>query len=92
VPWCGPEQLLGEPCTPATDIFALGVIMWELCTGEMASLRRNYRAVESPKEAPEPIAQLIKGCMQFKPEHRPSASEAHHIIVSCGTSAVHKRL
>jgi serine/threonine protein kinase len=32
LPWCAPEQLLGNPCTPATDIFAMGVIMWELCT------------------------------------------------------------
>jgi hypothetical protein len=58
--------------------------MWELCTGELAKESRNYRQVESPKEAPEAIAQLIRSCMSFYPENRPSASEAHNIITSCG--------
>jgi len=90
VPWCGPEQLLGDPCTPATDMFALGVIMWELCTGQQASPMRNYRAVEFPKEAPEPICQLIRRCMSFEPERRPSASEVHDIINSLGINGRQK--
>jgi serine/threonine protein kinase len=85
VPWCAPEQLLGNPCTPATDIFALGVIMWELCTGEQASPVRNYRAVNFPGEAPEAIAQLIRKCMVFELELRPSASEVHDIITAWGS-------
>jgi len=64
--------------------------MWELCTGEQASPMRNYRAVEYPGEAPEPIAQLIRSCMSFAPEGRPSASEAHNIIASSGISGSSK--
>jgi hypothetical protein len=64
--------------------------MWELCTGEQASPNRNYRAVETPAEAPELIAQLIRSCMNFEPERRPSASDAHNIITSCGISGSHK--
>jgi len=78
---------LGDPCTPATDIFALGVIMWELCTGEQPTVRRNYREVEFPGEAPETISKLIRRCMIFEPELRPSASEVHEIIMSCGVGA-----
>jgi serine/threonine protein kinase len=82
LPWCAPEQLLGNPCTPATDIFAMGVIMWELCTQTQATTRRNYRAVEYPQEAPEIVAHLIRRCMVFEPANRPCASEVHDIIMA----------
>lgn len=31
--YMAPEQIRGEAWTPATDVFALGVVMWELCAG-----------------------------------------------------------
>jgi serine/threonine protein kinase len=32
--YMAPEQIRGEAWTPATDIFALGVVLWELVAGE----------------------------------------------------------
>ena len=31
--YMAPEQVRGESWTPATDVFALGVVLWELCAG-----------------------------------------------------------
>jgi len=31
--YMAPEQVRGEPWTPATDLFALGVVLWELVAG-----------------------------------------------------------
>jgi len=34
LPYMSPEQAESRPLTPACDLFALGVVLWELCTGE----------------------------------------------------------
>src|SRR5260370_38605542 len=34
LPYMAPEQFYGQ-ATPASDIFALGVILYQLCTGDM---------------------------------------------------------
>lgn len=81
-----PEQLRGDPLTPATDVFAVGALLIEAWTGKppfrRATPRESARAVESPPppidaEEPEltPLAELLLMAVSPNPASRPADAE-----------------
>ncbi|KAL6767795.1 hypothetical protein ACKKBF_B36655 [Auxenochlorella protothecoides x Auxenochlorella symbiontica] len=78
--WCAPETILGLPCTPQADIFSLGVVMWELATGE-SPIRGGMRLLRSPDECPPNIANLVESCWERKPDDRPTATQVVESIL-----------
>jgi len=48
--YASPEQLLGQPITTAADVFALGIVLFELLAG-----RRPWRARDEPQTSAEVI-------------------------------------
>ncbi|MFI9332816.1 serine/threonine-protein kinase [Kitasatospora sp. NPDC052868] len=77
-----PEQVLGLPATPATDVFALGVLIAHVGSGtppfgdgpEPASL---YRAVHEEPDLtglPPGLHELVRRCLAKEPEHRPDTA------------------
>lgn len=80
-PYAAPEQWRGERATSATDVYAMGVVAYELLTGELpfeGPERHDYRR-QHLQDIPESIAgiplrlqSLIDECLYKNPEARPT--------------------
>ena len=86
--YMAPEQVAGEPVTTRSDVYALGLLMYELFTGERVYAsssfadRRKQRAVtprrasSSVKDVDPAIDALIAECLAEDPSKRPASARA----------------
>jgi eukaryotic-like serine/threonine-protein kinase len=89
-PYVSPEQVMGVRWEPRSDVFALGVILYELSTGRLpfgdsssrsALRRRLWRDPVPPRaiapSVPEWLQEVILRCLAPEPSGRyPSAAQA----------------
>ncbi len=63
--YMAPEQALGKPTSPATDIYALGVICYEMACGQVPFRGDSPIAVltRHASEPPEPLADRVPGIL-----------------------------
>ncbi|MDX2010457.1 MAG: protein kinase [Myxococcaceae bacterium] len=85
--YAAPEQVLGQPVTPKSDVWALGVTLFELVTGERphavddagalatATVSQPARRAEAVRpDVPAELGEVIARCLEIEPERRwPSA-------------------
>ncbi|KAK9785595.1 hypothetical protein WJX73_001741 [Symbiochloris irregularis] len=88
--WASPEQLLGQATTTMSDMFSMGTVLWEICTGEQPRQRR-LRQLRVPEEAPQAVADLIQRCFVLEPSDRPTAVALHNTI-ACSTIFFEQRV
>jgi hypothetical protein len=78
--YLSPEQVDGEPLTPATDVYSLGLVLLEALTGHPAytgtvleaALARLERAPEIPGAVPDELTGLLRAMTARRPADRPT--------------------
>jgi len=72
------EQFTGKGIDPRTDIFAVGVTLYEMLSGELPyeGVDRNTPPRELRElrvDTPQPLADTVMRCLKFKKEDRPNS-------------------
>jgi eukaryotic-like serine/threonine-protein kinase len=99
--YLSPEQLRGEPAGPASDIYSLAVVGYELLTGAppfsgesivaTALAHVGQPAPALPESIPEPIHTTVMAGLAKRPEDRPrpAAAFAAALMLPAGTVPEH---
>jgi serine/threonine protein kinase len=69
--YMSPEQLMGRPATPESDIYSLGIVVYELLTGRL------------PFEGESPLARALKRVTERAPSLGKELPPVPHELVSC---------
>ncbi len=88
--YMAPEQLRSEVVTPASDVYALGLLLhrmligalpWPI-TGDVLKIRYSEPlvTVPTPDDVPDELAALCRACLQSDPAERPNAGEAAAVL------------
>ncbi len=88
MPYMSPEQVQGQPVDQRTDIFSLGVILYEMASGRRPFQGRSSAALVSSilRDAPRPLGdvrpdlpakftEVIARCLEKDPRARPQTAE-----------------
>ncbi len=82
--YISPEQALGEPATPASDLYSLGIVAHEMLSGArpfdmgtpVATALAHVNDVPPPlpDTVPEDLRAVVAACLSKDPAHRPGSA------------------
>ncbi|MGH3908416.1 MAG: serine/threonine-protein kinase [Pseudonocardiaceae bacterium] len=93
--YLAPELIAGRPAGPPADVFALGVMVFELLTGQRpfqapntaALLRAHLDQVPArPASLPEPMWRLVAACLDKDPARRPTVGQVAETLSRLGAA------
>jgi serine/threonine protein kinase len=83
--YVSPEQASGQPITPATDLYSLGVVAFECLTGQppfdadtpVGIALQHVRELppELPEDVPAPVHDLVRRLLAKNPQDRPGSAQ-----------------
>uniref|UniRef100_A0A8C5DN51 Tyrosine-protein kinase n=1 Tax=Gouania willdenowi TaxID=441366 RepID=A0A8C5DN51_GOUWI len=88
IKWTAPESLAYNKFSIKSDVWAFGVLLWEIATYGMSPypgidlsqvyelLEKDYR-MDRPEGCPEKVYELMTACWRWNPAERPSFAETH---------------
>ncbi len=89
LPYMAPEQLMGDADSAHTDIYSLGVVLFEMTTGRRPFLKERAEALmfeifgsAAPAarslrpDTPDELDRLIAACLAKEPANRPASAAA----------------
>lgn len=90
--YMAPEQLEHREATPATDVYALGLVMYEMATGRQPLPGDPYRRLRDWPPSPRVYVDEIDGrwelaimrCLELDPRQRFAASDVAQVVMQVG--------
>lgn len=98
--YLAPEQALGRPVTGATDLYALGVVGFEMLTGKRpfdgdsavatALSHINDAPPPLPEHVTDPLRAAIESCLAKEPAQRPASAASLAALLGMPVAGVHE--